>query len=176
MKYHCSIGLVKVKFMWSKPKTWLAPLIRFFTKFEYNHSVVFIVRDGITWVYEAKAEGVVKSRFLDWKFDVTTEKALLLEPLFNFNLDVFEETCEKSLGTKYDFESTLFHQLIRQLTNERVWIGQKTIEHASREVNCSEFAAFLYWRASQHRMFDNWYMADPSDLFDLNKFRVTKIK
>ena len=180
----CDIGLVKTKFFWTKPKTWLSVFVRFFINIwnvlsgdgviPYNHAVVFVKSDGIMWVYEAKAEGIVKSRLLEWKFDPTVDKAIGLHPIFDFNKDIFELNCKANLGLKYDFKATLFHQSIRQLTNETVWIGAK--KKAQREMNCSEFPAYLFWLSTKKSIFGNWYMVDPEDLFDTDKFTIYKIK
>jgi len=180
------IALVKIRFNWRNPMTWIVPIEIFFinlwnwfkgdTIIKYNHCVAFILEDGILWVYEAKAEGVVKQRFLDWKFSNEVEGALGLAPKFEFDKSKFNDLAHDSLGIKYDFQSTLFHQLLYQLTDERVWIGQKSFTGAKRRLNCSEFVAYLYNYSTKNNIFENWYMTDPEDLADPNKFTFYKIK
>ena len=65
-------------------------------------------------------------------------------------------------GTPYDFVSTLFFQLIKQVSKRKRWYGLR--EGAYRRLYCSEACALVLNKSTRYIAFRNYYEITPADL------------
>jgi len=150
-----AIGFVRNEFNIRDKGTWMAPFIRGvlnadnrkkgIENIRFNH-VVLLVNDT---VYEAgwdrfkKKACVLKRTLTDWLasrsekgdyefYELPWGKLKMYDVLFG---------CNQLIGVSYDFGSVLVWQLIRQITNKRLWLGRKN--HKFKRLYCSNFVAVV---------------------------------
>jgi len=157
-------GLLTGDILVCRRKTLLSKVIRKIAKSGYSHSATYI--NG--YVYGSQIRGAQKLKFEDWlqKYDYEFEVYRNEE----VNKELITKRAESKLGTKYDFLSLLFFQLIYNLTGK--WWGLRR-EKAIKRLYCFEYTAWIF-------NFDNWWKMSPQDFYNKlknnSKFKQIKIK
>jgi len=135
--------------------TYLAPIIRFFTKYKYTHTAFVIECWGSLFVCEAFTSGIIIRPLSEFADGMTVS---VLRPSFKFDKkEVSKKALSKVSTTKYDLISLLFFQILYQITGK--WYGQKKERKAEKKFYCSEYVAWLY-----RGVFKKWYMTTPEDI------------
>lgn len=129
----------RTKFRWYKPSTWLGPIIRFFTKIQYNHVGVIVVVAESTFVVEAVGRGVIIT-----PFDVRTEgkKIMVKRSTIDATVGFAKEALSFCGHTPYDVMGLVVHQLA--WVTMGIWIGPRNEEDAIKRFYCFEFAAYMH--------------------------------
>jgi len=147
---------------WYSPMSWLAGLIRVFTKCRYNHVGVVILNWGVPFLNEATATGVttmpLKDRFGDSPIRILRYNNPIKEDTFAIKAN------DKVGHTGYDFSGLLWFQLIYQLTGH--WLGH-TGAAAEGKMYCGEYAAWMFPKA-----FPEPWKTAPSVIYNSTKFKV----
>lgn len=128
--------------------TWVAYLIRWFYRKDYNHVVTVIEHYGRKYVIHAVAIGVIMEGYDLWESrgNRRVERA-------EYNCDYSDEELTKRaiLSVGYDYDKTSYiHAIIYKLTG--IWIG-KTGEAAKEKRHCWENDAIIegdeeFWLAT----------------------------
>lgn len=139
--------LVRRKFNWKRPISYLSTSIRWFTDFYFNHMEVIVVIDGVIYTVGAHFLGVKMQRFDEYTSDKDLEILHVKYKELAFNR-IFD-----TVNNRYDKMALLFHHPIYQLTrkwnnywngkDEGVWLG-KTGEEAKEALVCSEVVAWVH--------------------------------
>jgi hypothetical protein len=177
-----AIGFVRNEFNIRDKGTWMAPFIRGvlnadnrkkgIENIRFNH-VVLLVNDT---VYEAgwdrfkKKACVLKRTLTDWLASRSDKGDYEFYEYkeYKYGHERIMQKCEKYIGTPYDFWSVLVWQLIRQITNKRVWLGPKG--WIRKRLYCSNFVSFILDLDITPYLMDT----DPEDL--LNWVKESKFK
>lgn len=150
--------LFRNKFLWYKPMSWLSALIRFFTKFNYNHVSVVVNNWDVSFSNEAIESGVEAFPCSD---RLRNKKIMVLRAVAGVYEPDFARRANSLLGvTRYDFKVLLWYQLIYQLTGK--WLPNTKNNKKEDRMICSEYAAWC------HEL-PYWYRYDPQD-FDNNPY------
>jgi hypothetical protein len=159
------------KFKWFKVGTYIPSLIRFFQNLYnpdncyYNHVGIVSTNKGIEYLYESVSNGLIKTPVTQYLNNKDYEY-LIVTPKFDYNKSEIHNICESLLGTKYDFKYTLFVQLVRQITAERLYIGTTNENKAKKRLYCSEFVAYAFYKASKENYYHNWFLTDVEDIYN----------
>lgn len=162
-------------FVWTDLTTYLAAIIRYFTKSYYNHSESIVEIKGELYSFGALANGYTQRSMNDFLEGKKLTDLLILRPKFDYNKETFTTTAISFIGRKYNYEGTLFCQLIYQVTKERLWVGAILYKKATRRLYCSEACACLYFVSGFEDM-KNYYKTDPNELVmssEFDKFEYT---
>ena len=148
-------------FQVKRPTTYLAPLIRFFTKYKYTHTAFVIECWGSIFICEAYTSGIIIRPIQAFPDGMTVT---VLRPKFEIDKkEVSKKALSKVSTTKYDLLSLVLFQVIYQITGK--WYGQKKARKAEKKFYCSEYVAWLY-----SNVFENWYMITPEAIHKSEKF------
>lgn len=170
------------KFTIKKPLTVISILERFFINLwnkrnnteycKFSHTAVIALYDGELYVYECIGKGLIRNRMYDWLKERKLTDLQIQIPDFKYDEETVNVLCRilHKRKIKYDFKSTLFHKLIEQVTNERVWVGARIYKRAIRVLNCSEFNGYVTYIMSEGKLHTNWFKDDPQDFFISKNF------
>lgn len=149
-----------------RPTSWVAALIRHFTKYGYNHVGVIVCDWHIPMLNESVGSGVKTTPALR-RLKGKKIKVLRFDPLrsaVNYPALVEAEFAVRAnslLGVaKYDYMVLFVYQLIKQVTGK--WL--KKHQDDTRMV-CSEYAAWCH-----ETLFDNWDQVAPDDFEETGLF------
>lgn len=144
----------------SQTNTLLSKIIRLFTRSISSHSEILVKVWDYKQVNGATGFGI---RGSDLLHEIKKRKIIILRHK-NYTNGISKESekqlatriCSK-LGTKYDFASLLYYQIIYQLFNK--WIG-KTEEKALNRLYCFEYVAWCYnlpnwWKYTANSFLEN---------------------
>lgn len=121
-------------FDWRKPKRYLCYLIRFITRSYWNHSAIFLVRNGEQYVIESDIGGVTMIPFKNYQRNGIIK-------LSDTTFTVDWERIEKHIGVaKYDYRNLLLHQTLKELFG--IFITPKQ-GRKGEKFTCSEFVAYV---------------------------------
>jgi hypothetical protein len=149
-------------FQIKRPSTYLAPIIRFFTKYKYTHTAFVIECWGSLFVCEAFTSGIIIRPLNEFSDGMIVS---VLRPSFKFDKkEISKKALSKVSTTKYDLISLLFFQILYQTTGK--WYGQKKERKAEKKFYCSEYVAWLYGD-----VFEKWYMTTPEDIHINKNFK-----
>lgn len=142
---------VRTKFVWYKPLTIISAIIRAVAGVKYNHVEIVVRNWDIPFVNGAIFNGIISRQAIDELSGKQIRVVRRKEPIVERDFCV---RANSRIGTtKYDFAGLLFHQLVYQLTNMRLWIGRSE-EKADNRMACYEYAAWCYKDI-------DWWKADP---------------
>jgi hypothetical protein len=139
-----------------KPVSWLALLIRLFTKSYWNHAGLVVQIEGRLFISEALGGGV-RVRPLSYYLDRRFCKIKLLKLKAFHEPGALPEITARAfdkLGCKYDIKN-LFDHLWKAITGGK-WTGY-TENHAAGAMVCSEYVAYCY-------SLKGWWMWTAGDL------------
>ena len=106
-------------FEWKRPVTYMAPIIRFFTKYKYTHTAVILECWGSMFVCEAYTSGVIIRPLEEFPDKM---KVSVTRPDFEFDKrELSKKAMSKVSTTKYDIISLVFFQTLYQITGK--WYG-----------------------------------------------------
>lgn len=176
--------LIRYKFNIKDYTTWLSPFTRFFINLwnnikgnkicPYNHSGSIILDKGEIWLFEAIDKGFKRTLLTDKIKKHGTNSFILLVPKFQYNEKIFKVVAidleDKKI--KYNFAGFLLFESIYQLSNERLWLGKKSL---NRTVFCSEVDSYLNFMSTDKQLFINYYNVDPEDRYKSELFIKEKI-
>jgi|TARA_R110000851_G_scaffold112921_3_gene237314 hypothetical protein len=150
-------------FEWKRPMTYMAPLIRFFTKYKYTHVAIALECWGSMFICEAFTSGIIIRPVKEFPDKM---KVSVIRP--NFEIDkigLSKKALSKVSTTKYDLLSLVFFQIIYQITGK--WYGHTKARKAEKKFYCSEYVAWLYMN-----VFSKWYMTTPEDIHKSEDFTI----
>ncbi len=147
----------------------LAETIQQFEDCSYNHAGMFLYLNGILYVCEASAKGIVITLFSEYekregvgllimrpKFDMPSEGSII-------------DFCLPYVGhSQYGFFNLLVAQALRFATKKKIWIGPKKDPMTHRFI-CGEMVCFIYNHFNTS-VFDNWNELSPEDIFNSGLF------
>jgi hypothetical protein len=151
------IVIFRNEFVWYQPITWLATLIRFFTKSPYNHAGIVVTSWGVPMINEALGGGI-RCRPADKYLARRKSSILILRPKVPVDEREFCIQANSLIGTKYNFKG-LIDQLIYRVTGR--WTGHtgRFAETYNRLI-CTQYVAWCYglhawWKYSVKELLDN---------------------
>jgi hypothetical protein len=183
---HGDLVFIHNQFTWGEPGTYMAPFIRGFLDIQdikfgippifYNHNGNIVEEDNDLWIYEAgyntkKKKGeVIRTQWDEWVAHRNQGKYLIQYPTFQFDPHEYKKELNSVLGKPYDFNSVLIFEPIKLMTYKTIWLGKKG-EKATNSFYCSKLASRAYYKATNSKLFTNWYKIDPAELFYLGLFK-----
>lgn len=139
----------------------------------YNHS-------GLVWVDESGTYVVEMAEVRKRKVRANTvftpideyggRELLLLTPIGPIDTIEFKRIVYDYVGTPYDYNNLLRHQVVRLLTG--VWIGRKK-KKADKRMVCHEFVQKIWDDYSG--IFPEWNQAKVSNIYHSTHFKKVKI-
>lgn len=145
----------------------LSKIIRWFTKSDFNHSVIFLDINGTLCVAEAQSKGIHIIEFHQWlkEYKYTFEVSRPLNKKVD-SKKFTQRVLSKTQVTKYDLGALLFSQPWYQAIGK--WFGPRG-KKAQKKMYCSEFVAWC------HRIPESYKMS-PEDLYQYCKNSTDYIK
>jgi hypothetical protein len=154
----------------------LSALIRFFINLgkpkdkrsRYNHVATVISINGFLFITEAAFAGTRK--LISAKEYLKKKDFCVRRAIFGFQAHSFNTTATKYAyeGAKYDYKGVFVEQLIFQLTGYK---KTKTKAQGDKKLYCSEYYARLINVVTNGKLFNDYYLIDPQDLYvDNDKF------
>lgn len=171
------------KFDIKNPNTWLNPLVKFFiniwNKFNkkpyVRSSHVGIVADhnGELWFWESVKDGFIPTKRIKDRF-YKDENIIVLIPKFSYQRVEVDNICKNLNGTPYDYPGTIIQQLVYQITNEKLWLGDKKVDQ-SKKLYCVEGVCYIYNQMNRTH-FPEWYKCDQKDLYFSDLFKKESLE
>ena len=97
-------------FEWKRPVTYMAPMIRFFTKYKYTHTAIVLECWGSIFVCEAYTSGIIIRPIESFPDKM---KVSVIRPKFEFDQrELSKKALSKVSTTKYDLLSLIFFQIL----------------------------------------------------------------
>lgn len=152
--------------------TWAGPFILFFINIwnkiykrgicPYTHSFTVAWENGVLVVYEAVSPVYRKITFEEKLKEVDIDRLIILIPQFEYNNDILIETAECLIGVPYDYRGLSLSESVYQLTDERLWIGTRNIDHSTF---CTKACAYLKFKSTLEKLFAEYFQESPDDLY-----------
>lgn len=140
-------------FDWKRITTYMAPFIRFFTKYKWTHTAIAIEIWGKMFIVEAFLNGIIIKPLEDFPDHM---KVCVSRPKKEIDKKALSiKAMSKVSRTKYGFANALLFQTIYQVTGK--WYGRTKDRHRENRFYCSEFVAWLY-----QEEFPRWYKTSPA--------------
>jgi hypothetical protein len=169
--------LQKPKFVLKDASTWMGPCILFFINIwnivykkhlcDYTHCMTVILIGTDLFIFEAIESGYKRTLLSEKIKEVGLDRLLILVPKFNYDESISREAALKLENLKYNFKGLTLDEGVFQLTDERLWIGNRNI---NKRTFCSEADAYIKYKATNGELFPNYYEVSPNDLFQSNLF------
>lgn len=144
--------LFRNNFVWHEPMTWLSALVRLFTRCQFNHCALIVTNWNVPFISEAVNRGII-TRPAEKHLVRSKTRIMVLRPRDPFTpgtreLQDFIIRANSVVGSKYDFVSLFWFQLIYRITGK--WYGP-TNDPTGKRMVCSEFVAWAY-------KLDKWWL------------------
>lgn len=149
-----------------KPKDFIGRCITKIDRTPYSHVEIIVRNWNVLFSSGSRMSGVtplpllksLEGRFVEIKRakDIFDEKSMSMY-------------IARRWGTKYDFRGTFWAQLIYQLSNKHIWIGERNGD-AERALYCSEYVALCHNEVSNY--YPNWWQIDPKTILEDTRFET----
>jgi hypothetical protein len=151
--------IVRHKFKWFDPASWLSWAIRTLDKSHYNHVGILWEYKGQLFVVEARGKGIFPFPFNEWILHRPDKTYAIGSLKDDISIGVELRILNK-FGTRYDNEGLFIWHPYRLLSGK--WKGGTA---ASGNMVCSEFVAWCY-----KEVFPKWYKVTTGDIVRSNLF------
>ena len=152
-----------------KPTSLIGKIICYVSKSPYSHASIIVNNWHIPAVNESQPRGII-SPPAQLRLQGETILIKRYKNTMFFSEEKFAIHANSHLGKRYDFISTLFFQLIFQLTG--IWIGKHS-NAAERRLYCSEYVALVYNKTVG--IFPEWWKVDPKHLWQDRKLQFITV-